>query len=71
MAEATPGLLQSFGAVLSAAAVCAAAALAQTLALLTGTGSPRLVGLGIAAVTAVLPAAPVCGLLGRATAHRD
>ncbi|NUL06620.1 hypothetical protein HRW07_25990 [Streptomyces lunaelactis] len=41
------------------------------LALLTGTGSPRLVGLGSAAVTAVLPAAPVCGLLGRATAHRD
>ncbi|WP_327323112.1 hypothetical protein OG735_11860 [Streptomyces sp. NBC_01210] len=63
-------LLQSFGAVLSAAAVCAAAALAQTLALLTGTGSPRLVGLGVAAVSAGLLAGLVCVLLGRATAHR-
>ncbi|MET7621675.1 hypothetical protein [Streptomyces sp. NPDC005408] len=63
-------LLQSFGAVTGAAAVCCTAALAQTAALLTGAGSPRLVGLGVAAGAAGLLAGLVCVLLGRATAHR-
>ncbi|MFF0061950.1 hypothetical protein ACFYRC_10420 [Streptomyces sp. NPDC005279] len=63
-------LLQSFGAVLRAAAVCVAAALAQALALLTGTGGPGLVGLVVAAVAAALLAGMVCVLLGRASAHR-
>lgn len=63
-------LLQSFGAVTAAASVCCAAALAQTIALLSAIGSPRLVGLAAAAVAAGLLAALVCVLLGRATAHR-
>lgn len=63
-------LLQSFGAVTGAAAVCCAAALAQTVALATGAGSAHLVGLCVAAVAAALLAGLVCVLLGRATAHR-
>jgi hypothetical protein len=63
-------LLQSFGAVLSAATICCAAALAQTLALLTHTGSPHWIGLIVHGTAAVAQAALVCGLLGRATAHR-
>ncbi|WP_345035673.1 hypothetical protein [Streptomyces sannanensis] len=63
-------LLQSFGAVLSAAIVCGAAAAAQTLAALTGTGSPAVVGLTVAGAAAVVLAVLVCVLLGRATAHR-
>ncbi|WP_328678651.1 hypothetical protein OG905_29710 [Streptomyces sp. NBC_00322] len=63
-------LLQSFGAVTAAAAVCCTAALAQTVALFTGAGSTRLLGLGVAAGAAGLLAGLVCVLLGRATAHR-
>ncbi|WP_455355462.1 hypothetical protein [Streptomyces sp. SYSU K217416] len=63
-------LLQSFGAVLAAAAVCVAAALAQTVALLTGVGSPHLVQLTVAGTAAAVLAVLVCVLLGRATAHR-
>ncbi|WP_455361716.1 hypothetical protein [Streptomyces sp. SYSU K21746] len=63
-------LLQSFGAVLAAAAVCGAAALAQTVALLTGVGSPHLVQLTVAGTAAAVLAVLVCVLLGRATAHR-
>ncbi|MGW2531810.1 hypothetical protein ACWC10_32855, partial [Streptomyces sp. NPDC001595] len=63
-------LLQSFGAILGAAAVCCAAALAQTLALITHTGSPHWVGLTVHGAAALAQAALVCGLLGRATAHR-
>lgn len=63
-------LLQSFGAVTPAAAVCGGAALVQSAALITGTGGPRTVGLCVAAVAAALLAGLVCVLLGRATAHR-
>ncbi|MFD7626206.1 hypothetical protein ACFV7Q_09180 [Streptomyces sp. NPDC059851] len=63
-------LLQSFGAVRAAAAVCASAAVAQSLALLLGVGQPRLVQLVVAGTAAAALAALVCVLLGRATAHR-
>ncbi|GGT55471.1 hypothetical protein GCM10010271_69120 [Streptomyces kurssanovii] len=63
-------LLQSSGAANQAAAVCAGAAAVQTLALLTGTGGPAIVGLCVAAVSASVLAVLVCVLLGRATAHR-
>ncbi|MFI5617366.1 hypothetical protein [Streptomyces sp. NPDC051567] len=63
-------LLQSFGAVRPAAVVCAAAATAQSLALLTGAGQPRVVQLVVAGTAAAALAALVCLLLGRATAHR-
>ncbi|AZQ34253.1 hypothetical protein EJ357_12805 [Streptomyces cyaneochromogenes] len=63
-------LLQSFGAVLSAAAICCAAALAQTLALVTHSGSPHWIGLTVHGTAAVAQATLVCALLGRATAHR-
>ncbi|MCX5364191.1 hypothetical protein OG864_36515 [Streptomyces sp. NBC_00124] len=63
-------LLQSFGAILSATAVCCAAALAQTLALLTHTGTPHWVALIVHGTAAAAQAALVCVLLGRATAHR-
>ncbi|MGW0394142.1 hypothetical protein ACWDYJ_25310 [Streptomyces sp. NPDC003042] len=63
-------LLQSFGAVRPAAVVCASAAVAQSLALLTGLGQPRLVQLVVAGTAAAVLAALVCLLLGRATAHR-
>ncbi|WP_424214109.1 hypothetical protein ACN20G_19670 [Streptomyces sp. BI20] len=63
-------LLQSFGAVRVAATVCSAAAVAQSLALLTGAGQPRIVQLAVAAVAAAALLALVCALLGRATAHR-
>ncbi|MEV6951323.1 hypothetical protein [Streptomyces sp. NPDC051183] len=63
-------LLQSFGAVRPAAVVCASAAVAQSLALLTGTGQPRVVQLVVAGVAAAALAVLVCLLLGRATAHR-
>lgn len=63
-------LLQSFGAILSATAVCCAAALAQTLAQLTHTGNPHWVGLIVYGTAAAAQAALVCALLGRATAHR-
>ena len=63
-------LLQSFGAVLGATAVLCTAALAQTLALVTHTGDSHLVGLVVNGTAAVVQAALVCVLLGRATAHR-
>ncbi|WP_327262135.1 hypothetical protein OG444_11900 [Streptomyces sp. NBC_01232] len=63
-------LLQSFGAVRPAAVVCASAAVAQSLALLTGLGQPRAVQLVVAGAAAAVLAALVCLLLGRATAHR-
>ncbi|MCD7437525.1 hypothetical protein K4B79_04740 [Streptomyces lincolnensis] len=63
-------LLQSFGAVTGAAAVCCAAALAQSLALVTHTGDPHRVGLIVYGTAAATLAALVCALLGRATAHR-
>ena len=63
-------LLQSFGAVLSAAVVCCAAALAQTTALLVDVVSPHLVGLFVYGAAAGLLATLVCWQLGRATAHR-
>ncbi|WP_228982914.1 hypothetical protein [Streptomyces sp. DH12] len=63
-------LLQSFGAVLGAAVVCAAAAGAQTAALATGAGEPRAVGAAVAGAAALVLAV-LCGiLLGRATTHR-
>lgn len=63
-------LLQSFGAVRPAAVVCASAAVAQSLALLTGLGQPRLLQLVVAGAAAAALATLVCLLLGRATAHR-
>ncbi|AQT72167.1 hypothetical protein [Streptomyces sp. fd1-xmd] len=63
-------LLQSFGAVRPAAVVCASAAVAQSLALLTGLGQPRVVQLAVAGTAAAALALLVCLLLGRATAHR-
>ncbi|GAA2609731.1 hypothetical protein GCM10010304_71490 [Streptomyces roseoviolaceus] len=63
-------LLQSFGAVSGATAVCCAAALAQTLLLVTHTGDPHTAGLAVYGTAAVVQGALVCALLGRATAHR-
>ncbi|MFJ6795669.1 hypothetical protein [Streptomyces sp. NPDC091268] len=63
-------LLQSFGAVRPAAVVCACAAVAQSAALLTGAGQPRLVQLLVAGAAATALTVLVCLLLGRATAHR-
>ncbi|QOV38846.1 hypothetical protein IM697_10975 [Streptomyces ferrugineus] len=63
-------LLQSFGAVLGAAAVCSAAALAQTIALAAHPGSPHWIGPIVHGTAAITQAALVCALLGRATAHR-
>ncbi|MDX3643316.1 hypothetical protein [Streptomyces sp. MB09-02B] len=63
-------LLQSFGAVPGAATVCCAAAAAQTLALAAPPGDQHGIGLLVHGVAAALQAGLVCGLLGRATAHR-
>ncbi|MFJ3923821.1 hypothetical protein [Streptomyces sp. NPDC090022] len=63
-------LLQSFGAVRIAAAVCAGAAVAQSLALLLDVAGPRTVQLAVAGSAAALLAGTVVVLLGRATAHR-
>ncbi|SNX57908.1 hypothetical protein SAMN06272735_2384 [Streptomyces sp. TLI_55] len=63
-------LLQSFGAILSTTLICSTAALAQTLALLTHTGSPHTVALTVYATAATAQAALSCALLGKATAHR-
>ncbi|MHC3474542.1 hypothetical protein ACYF6T_38425 [Streptomyces sp. 7R007] len=63
-------LLQSFGAVESATATCCAAALAQTAALLTHTGTPDTVGLLAHGTAAAVQAALVYGLSGKATTHR-
>ncbi|MER7111275.1 hypothetical protein [Streptomyces sp. NPDC000229] len=63
-------LLQSFGAVLSAAVVCGAAAGAQTVVLVTGSGDPRPAGAAVAGAAAVVLAVLGGVLLGQATAHR-
>ncbi|MFE7899584.1 hypothetical protein ACFU3E_19025 [Streptomyces sp. NPDC057424] len=63
-------LLQSFGAVTGATAVCGAAALVQTLLLVTRTGDPHLTGAVVYGTAAAVQAVLVCALLGRATAHR-
>ncbi|MFD5164196.1 hypothetical protein ACFWMJ_40185 [Streptomyces hawaiiensis] len=63
-------LLQSFGAVTGATAVCCAAALVQTLLLVTRTGDPHMAGAAVYGTAAAVQAALVCALLGRATAHR-
>ncbi|MEU3848116.1 hypothetical protein [Streptomyces sp. NPDC029554] len=63
-------LLQSFGAVTGATAVCCAAALAQTLLLVTRTGDPHLAGAVVYGTAAAVQTVVVCALLGRATAHR-
>ncbi|GAA3237202.1 hypothetical protein MTQ10_10565 [Streptomyces sp. XM83C] len=63
-------LLQSFGAVLSAAAVCCLAALAQTAALVAHTAGPHTVAVTVYGTAATVQAVLVCALLGRATAHR-
>ncbi|MGF0172114.1 hypothetical protein ACQF36_16935 [Streptomyces sp. Marseille-Q5077] len=63
-------LLQSFGAVGSAGVICCAAALAQTVAVLTHTGNPHWVALIVHGTAAVAQAALVCALSGRVTAHR-
>ncbi|MHB9862382.1 hypothetical protein [Streptomyces sp. YIM S03343] len=63
-------LLQSSGAVLGTAAVCCAAALAQTLALLTGATDPLGVAVAVYGAAATAQTVLVCALLGRATAHR-
>ncbi|WP_234359955.1 hypothetical protein [Streptomyces sp. DSM 15324] len=63
-------LLQSFGAVRGPAAVCCAAAVAQTVALLTRQADPHGVALTVYATAAAVQALLVRTLLGRATAHR-
>ena len=63
-------LLQSFGAVLGTTAICCTAALAQTLALLTHTGSPHWTAPIVHGTAALAQTTLVCVLLGRATAHR-
>ncbi|MFJ7072745.1 hypothetical protein [Streptomyces sp. NPDC098781] len=63
-------LLQSFGAVLGATTVCCVAALAQTAAVVTHTGSPHWIALIVHGTAAAAQGALVCALLGRATAHR-
>ncbi|MCH0541620.1 hypothetical protein I3F58_19040 [Streptomyces sp. MUM 203J] len=63
-------LLQSFGAVLWAAAVCLTAAGARTLLLATGAGDARMAGAVVAGAAAGALGVLCCVLLGRATAHR-
>jgi hypothetical protein len=63
-------LLQSFGAILTTTTICCTAALAQTLALLTHTGSPHWIAPTVHATAAAAQVAMICALLGRATAHR-
>ncbi|BBC37110.1 hypothetical protein SGFS_084040 [Streptomyces graminofaciens] len=63
-------LLQSFGAVLSAVAVCCAAAVAQTVVLATDSAGPHRAGLIVYGTASAIQAVLVCALLGKATAHR-
>ncbi|MFF9108290.1 hypothetical protein [Streptomyces sp. NPDC014805] len=63
-------LLQSFGAVHSAVAVCCLAALGQSLALATHAAGPHQVGVAVYGTAAAVQAVLTCVLLGRATAHR-
>ncbi|MFD4880529.1 hypothetical protein ACFWOB_45195 [Streptomyces sp. NPDC058420] len=70
MALWTGLLLQSFGAVMGAAAICCTAAAAQTLALLTHAAAPHWIALYVCGTAALAQVALVCALLGRVTAHR-
>ncbi|WP_138903904.1 hypothetical protein [Streptomyces albidochromogenes] len=63
-------LLQAFGAVTTAATVCAAAALLRTAALFADPPVPAVAAFAVPVVAAVVLTALVCVLLGRATAHR-
>ncbi|MDQ0990468.1 hypothetical protein [Streptomyces sp. V3I7] len=63
-------LLQSFGAVLGAAVLCCVAAAGQTAALLTHAAGPHWIALAAYGSAAAAQTGLVCGLLGRATAHR-
>ncbi|MEU3844847.1 hypothetical protein AB0E88_33060 [Streptomyces sp. NPDC028635] len=63
-------LLQSFGAVHTAVAVCCLAALAQSLALATHAAGPHQVAVAVYGTAGAAQAVLVCVLLGRATAHR-
>ncbi|MFJ4538223.1 hypothetical protein ACIP39_19985 [Streptomyces tibetensis] len=63
-------LLQSFGAVTGTTAVCSAAALVQTLLLVTRTGDPHPAATAVYGTAAAVQVVLVCALLGRATAHR-
>ncbi len=63
-------LLQAFGAVPVAAAVCGLAAAAQTVVLVTGPLSPAVAQLTVCGAAALVLAATGSALLGRATAHR-
>ncbi|MFE9257145.1 hypothetical protein [Streptomyces sp. NPDC006879] len=63
-------LLQSFGQVRVAAAVCACAGLAQSAVLFTGVEHPHALQVTISAGAAGLLALLACLLLGRVSAHR-
>ncbi|WP_053698201.1 hypothetical protein [Streptomyces sp. NRRL F-5755] len=63
-------LLQAFGAVPVAAAVCGLAAIAQTVLLVAGPLSPAVAQLTVCGVAALVLGGLVSVLLGRATAHR-
>ncbi|GCD46379.1 hypothetical protein [Streptomyces paromomycinus] len=63
-------LLQAFGAVPVAAAVCGPAAAAQTVVLVTGPVSPAVAQLTVCGAAGLVLAAVGSALLGRATAHR-
>ncbi|MEU7199164.1 hypothetical protein [Streptomyces sp. NPDC045470] len=63
-------LLQAFGAVPVAAAVCGPAAAVQTVVLVTGPLSPAVAQLTVCGAAALVLAAAGSVLLGRATAHR-
>ncbi|MFI0257541.1 hypothetical protein ACH4OW_00655 [Streptomyces sp. NPDC017056] len=63
-------LLQAFGAVPVAAAVCGAAAIAQTVVLATGPLSPAAGQLAVCGTAALVLAALGSTLLARVTAHR-
>ncbi|UNO42497.1 hypothetical protein [Streptomyces sp. MST-110588] len=63
-------LLQAFGAVAVSAVVCGAAAVTQTVVLLTGPLSPVLTQLIVCGGAALVLSALGSALLGRATAHR-
>lgn len=63
-------LLQAFGAVPVAAAVCGLAAIAQTVLLVAGPLSPAVAQLTVCGAAALVLGPLVCVLLGRPTAHR-
>ncbi|MEW2168235.1 hypothetical protein AB0912_35375 [Streptomyces sp. NPDC007084] len=63
-------LLQSFGAVTGTAVVACAAALAQTIALATHSGTPNRTALLVYGTAAIAQTTLACTRLRRATAHR-